>query len=202
MARHREFDPDEALEAALCVFWQKGYSLASLDDLTRATGVARPSLYLAFGNKESLFGRAQERYSERYFGFVLATLEEKSARAAIAQILHGVAGLCTSSPDHPGCLWANAIMSCDANSASVELVLNRRDCLEGAVRARLERACSEWELKDGTDCGGLTSYFTTTIHSLAVQAKGGPPRSVLDTVVRRALAAWPGPTGGETSTRR
>ena len=63
--RPRVFDADAALDAALAVFWRHGYEGASLTDLTAAMGINRPSLYAAFGNKESLFRRVMDRYAER-----------------------------------------------------------------------------------------------------------------------------------------
>ena len=60
--RPREFDIDDALAAALRLFWTKGYDGASLTDLTEAMGITRPSLYAAFGNKESLFRKALDLY--------------------------------------------------------------------------------------------------------------------------------------------
>src|SRR5262249_27716280 len=60
--RPRTFDVDEALEIALKVFWRKGYEGTSIDDLTGAMGINRPSLYCAFGNKEQLFRKALDRY--------------------------------------------------------------------------------------------------------------------------------------------
>ncbi|MEN3290565.1 MAG: hypothetical protein V7634_4865, partial [Bradyrhizobium sp.] len=65
MGRPREFDVEKALDAALGVFWRKGYEGASYADLTEATGVERPALYSAFGNKEALFRRVLARYDER-----------------------------------------------------------------------------------------------------------------------------------------
>ena len=64
MGRPRGFDVDKALERALNVFWRKGYEGATLPDLTPAMGINRPSLYAAFGNKETLFRKAIDRYSE------------------------------------------------------------------------------------------------------------------------------------------
>ena len=69
MGRHREFDVEKVLDAALCVFWRKGYEGASYADLTEAAGVERPALYSAFGNKEALFRRALDRYYERYLDY-------------------------------------------------------------------------------------------------------------------------------------
>src|SRR5690242_20201777 len=60
--RPRAFDSDAALDRAMEVFWSKGYEGTSMSDLTQAMGINRPSLYAAFGDKESLFRRAIERY--------------------------------------------------------------------------------------------------------------------------------------------
>ena len=65
MARTREFDPDQALDHAMGVFWQKGFSETSVDDLVEATGVSRYGLYGTFGDKRGLFEAALTRYAER-----------------------------------------------------------------------------------------------------------------------------------------
>ena len=68
--RPREFDTDDALGAALRVFWQKGYEGASLSDLTDAMGITRPSLYAAFGNKENLFRQALDLYEKDKLAYI------------------------------------------------------------------------------------------------------------------------------------
>jgi len=65
MARPRSFDPDETLDLARDVFWQKGFHGTSLDDITAATGIAKPSLYAAFGDKNALFLKVLDRYHAR-----------------------------------------------------------------------------------------------------------------------------------------
>ena len=84
--RPRAFDADAALDGALKVFWEKGYDGASLPDLTRAMGINRPSLYAAFGNKESLFRKALDRYAEGPAAFVRKALEEPTARAVAEKL--------------------------------------------------------------------------------------------------------------------
>ncbi len=89
MGRHREFDIDKALDAALSVFWQKGYEGTSLEDLSHVTGVARPGLYSAFGNKEALFRKALDRYDAKYMTFMSEALGEPKVRDVVRRILEG-----------------------------------------------------------------------------------------------------------------
>jgi AcrR family transcriptional regulator len=92
------------LDAALCVFWRKGYEGTSYTDLTQATGVERPGLYSAFGNKEALFRRALERYYEHYMDFIPAALAQPTSREVASYILRAAAELNTRYPDRTGCL--------------------------------------------------------------------------------------------------
>src|SRR5216684_4462569 len=87
--RPREFDADEALERALELFWRQGYEGTSLGELTAAMGINRPSLYAAFGNKESLFRKALDRYVGAGMAFLRDALEEPTARRAIETLLRG-----------------------------------------------------------------------------------------------------------------
>src|SRR5271156_6657349 len=88
--RPRDFDIDTALDAALHVFWKKGYEGTSLSDLTGAMQINRPSLYAAFGNKEELFRKALDSYASRT-SFLTEALAEKHPRDVIEKILYGYA---------------------------------------------------------------------------------------------------------------
>src|SRR5262245_46755403 len=89
VGRPRSFDAGEALEQALKVFWRKGFEGASLDDLTEAMGINRPSLYAAFGNKEQLFRRALERYEALHASRIREALDEPSVHTAMEKLLRG-----------------------------------------------------------------------------------------------------------------
>src|SRR5438132_11779633 len=106
IGRPRAFDIDEALKRALLVFQQKGYEGTSLPDLTAAMGINRPSLYAAFGNKESLFARVLDRYVEGPAGYVRAALNEPTARAVVERLLRGTVELLTAPRHPPGWLMA------------------------------------------------------------------------------------------------
>src|ERR1700759_424078 len=91
--RPREFDLDQALAAALRVFWAKGYEGASLTDLTEAMGITRPSLYAAFGNKEALFRKALDLYERDKLAYVANALAAPTARGVAERMLGGALDL-------------------------------------------------------------------------------------------------------------
>src|SRR5438128_8822547 len=85
--RPRSFDREKALAAAMEVFWRKGYEGASLDDLTKAMGLNKPSLYGAFGDKAGLFRMVLDRYAEGPAAYVTRALAEPTGRAAVERLL-------------------------------------------------------------------------------------------------------------------
>ncbi|WP_420997992.1 TetR/AcrR family transcriptional regulator [Cupriavidus sp. 30B13] len=192
MGRHRQFDEGEALDAALSVFWQKGYEGASFDDLTKATGVARPGLYAAFGNKEALFRKALDLYDAKYMGFMAEALNEPTALKVAERILRGCVTLHTLSSAHPGCLGMNGALACseDAEPIRRELV-RRRAATQSALRRRLERAQREGDLPSSADCAALASFVMAVAQGMAVQAKAGESRKALERLVDHALGTWP-----------
>ncbi|MEC0254028.1 TetR/AcrR family transcriptional regulator [Paenibacillus lautus] len=197
MGRNREFDVDQALDAALCVFWRKGYEGASYTDLTQATGVERPALYSAFGNKEQLFRRVLERYYEHYHDFFPAALELPTSREVVAHIFRGAAELQTRYPDHKGCLYVHGDLagSDDAEPIRRALIDARADG-EASLRDRFERAKQEGDLPETANCAALAAFVMAVLHGMAVQAKAGFSRNMLEAVAEQALSTWP--TGKST----
>ncbi|MCV4235063.1 TetR/AcrR family transcriptional regulator [Virgibacillus sp. LDC1] len=197
MGRNREFDVDQALDAALCVFWRKGYEGASYTDLTQATGVERPALYSAFGNKEALFRRVLERYYEHYHDFFPAALELPTSREVVAHIFRGAAELQTRYPDHKGCLYVHGDLagSDDAEPIRRALIDARADG-EASLRDRFERAKQEGDLPETANCAALAAFVMAVLHGMAVQAKAGFSRNMLEAVAEQALSTWP--TGKST----
>jgi TetR/AcrR family transcriptional repressor of nem operon len=105
MARPRTFDPDEALLAARQVFWRKGYQSTSLDEITEATGLTKPSLYAAFGDKASLFLKVLDHYHDQLLARSAQILSEGvNARAAIEGWLTYLLPRCSGEAGRKGCL--------------------------------------------------------------------------------------------------
>jgi AcrR family transcriptional regulator len=190
--RPREFDIDRALDAALNVFWRKGYEGASLPDLTKAMGINRPSLYAAFGNKESLFRRAIERYVEGPACHVAGALDAPTARAAVRRLWNETIDLTTGSGTPRGCFLVQAALACGDEADCVRRELaKRRTRLEVRLRQRFERAIVEGDLPPDTKCSDLARFVATVSHGIAVQAAGGASREELRRVAKIALRALP-----------
>ncbi|KQW49544.1 MULTISPECIES: TetR/AcrR family transcriptional regulator [unclassified Roseateles] len=192
MGRHRQFDVDQALDAALCVFWSKGYEGASYSDLTQAIGVERPALYAAFGNKEALFRQALDRYYERELAFFDAALELPTSREVAAHILHGAAEVTTRNPEQTGCLGIHGVLAGSDDAEPVRLsLIDARAEAEARLTKRLERARREGDLPASANSAVLASYLCAVTHGMAVQAKAGFSREKLDAIADQALSSWP-----------
>lgn len=190
--RPREFDPEEALDRALQLFWRKGYEGTSLSDLTEAMGITRPSLYAAFGNKEDLFRRAVDRYSEGPAAYFREALAAPTARAVAERLLRGAADLGGEQCHPPGCLLVNGALSCgDAAEVARRELLSRRAAGEAAIRRRLERAQAEGDLPAKADSAALARYVAALVYGMAVLASGGATREDLQRVAEIGLQAWP-----------
>ncbi|MCX8280735.1 TetR/AcrR family transcriptional regulator [Phyllobacterium sp. 0TCS1.6C] len=190
MGRHREFDVEKALEAALCVFWRKGYEGASYADLTEATGVERPALYSAFGNKEALFRKALDRYYERYLDFIPAALQMPTARSVAAHVLYNAVDLNTRYPAHRGCLGINgALAGSDEAEPIRQALIDARAVGEVQLRERFERARAEGDLPETARPEALAAFILAVSHGIAVQAKAGFSREMLEAVAEQALSS-------------
>jgi AcrR family transcriptional regulator len=180
------------LDRALKVFWRKGYEGTSLSDLTRAMRINRPSLYAAFGNKESLFCKALDRYVEGPADYVRKALEEPTARAVAERLLAGSIDLLTDPKNPRGCLMVQGALACGEAAEAIRRELaSRRLAGECAIRQRFERAMEDGDLPAGEDPTDLARYVVTVIRGMAVQATGGASREELRRVGEMALRAWP-----------
>jgi AcrR family transcriptional regulator len=191
--RPREFCVDQALAAALRVFWSKGYEGASLTDLTEAMGVTRPSLYAAFGNKEALFRKALDLYEHDKLAYMGAALVAPTARGVAERLLHGALDMQITGSDPKGCLGVISTVACGAEAQSIKAeVLARQASSNAALLRRFERAKAEGDLPDHIEPASLVRYLTAVIQGLCVQAGSGASPDELGRIVDTTLGFWPG----------
>jgi AcrR family transcriptional regulator len=192
MGRPRTFDMDTALDLALEVFWRHGYEGASIAELTKAMGINPPSLYAAFGNKEALFRKALERYTDQRARFWNEALDAPTARAMVEQLLRGVAAFLSEECDQRGCLMVRSTVSCGETADKIRReVMARGKDGEAAIRNRLERARAEGDLPADIDPADFARYIITLVEGLSVRAASGANRDDLMGVVGTALRQWP-----------
>lgn len=190
--RPREFDIDEALRAALRVFWRRGYESASLSELTEAMGITKPSLYAAFGNKEALFGKAFDLYEREKMAYVSEALRAPTARGVAERLLRGGLEMSTSTCDPKGCLGVISSVACGIEAESIkEEVARRRASSHAALIARFQQAEQDGDLPDGMTPAALAQYLSAVMQGLALQAGAGVPTPDLARLVDTTLSIWP-----------
>jgi AcrR family transcriptional regulator len=192
--RPRGYDPDKALAEAMGAFWDAGYAATSLDDISAATGMNRPSLYAAFGDKQAIYLKAVERYrAGPALQKALAgedTLRDalgRAFKAALAVYLSGDRG-------QRGCFVIG--------TAAVEAVANPivrkefagvlRD-VDEAFEERIRRAQGDGELSADVDPAALARTASAILHSLAVRARSGEKRRSLEALADTGVALICGP---------
>jgi AcrR family transcriptional regulator len=190
--RPRGFDADEALERAMLVFWEHGYEGASLASLTGAMGISTTSMYATFGNKEELFRKALERYTEVPSAYLLRALQEPTALSVATAILTGTVRT-TTRPAHPhGCLGVQgALATSDSGREVRDLLAAWRNNGCACIRERFQRAVDDGDLPAESNPALLARYVTTLTFGIAVQAASGVGRDELQEMADAALLNWP-----------
>ncbi len=178
VGRPREFDPDEVERKAMTLFWERGFDGVSISDVTAATGVNRRSVYAEFGSKEQLFERATQRYIAGPGGYLERALEQPTAYAVAAAMVHGAADTVSGEPK--GCLTVgNAPGLADLRKAAVHRLAERFDTAgpdEGLA---------------GVDTVLLARWIAAVCQGISVQARSGASRAELHAIADLALAGWP-----------
>lgn len=204
--RPRNFDPDTALDRALEVFWRRGFQAASLTDLTAAMGLSKPSLYAAFGDKESLYLKALERYVALQIAQHVAIFDtEPDARCALEKFLRTMAALLTDPTLPCGCLIVNGMADCGMASTPPAIEQALRKAVQGSA-ARLHRqliqAQRDGQLATDINTSDLAAFFTSLLAGLGILAKAGGTRAKLGAVIGAAMSAWPQSPGLKVNRRR
>ncbi len=194
IGRPRGFDRDAALEAAMYLFWRKGFTATSLNDLCDAMGVGSPSLYAAFGSKEALYLEAVEHYVRTQGPPVWDKLAEgATARAGIENLLIAwTESLPKSRATPAGCMAVLGGVGDEWPAAITRVVKKVRLEMLGVLRSRLETAVAKGELPASTDVDGLSRFYLSVFQGMAIQARDGATQAELRAVAAAAMAAWPG----------
>ncbi|MCW1916038.1 TetR/AcrR family transcriptional regulator [Luteolibacter sp. GHJ8] len=190
--RPRSFDRSAALEAAMRVFWQKGFTAASMNDLCAAMEIGSPSLYAAFGSKEQLYAEAIRHYGAMGIPKLSHALESApTAKLGIEAFLR-LSARSLSCPEHPlGCMVVLSAVPSEGIASLADQVLEARQGSLQLLEARLQRGIREGELPKTTKVKALARFFVTVQQGMSIQARDGASAKELDAVASAAMRAWP-----------
>jgi TetR/AcrR family transcriptional repressor of nem operon len=174
MARPRTFDPNDVLDTARELFWRKGYQGTSFDDLTAETGLTKPSLYAAFGDKASLFLKVLDRYHETVLSRSAKALSGAlTGEAAIEAWLTGFVGLCSGETGFRGCLSVNTATDGSIDDRALENSIARFNArLEKLVLSRLH--ADRAQFSDDFEPAATARTIMAIYFGLMVMAKQQP----------------------------
>jgi AcrR family transcriptional regulator len=161
MSRDKEFDPKEALSAAMLLFWEKGYLETSYDDLVQATGVSRYGLYSAFGDKHQLFLKAIDHYSETKIQFLLGPMEQPEASVSeIRRYFELLIDQLNTPQCYFGCLIGNsAVEMAEPDEALQGRINSHFKRLQAAFRNALQHAQQLGEVAASMDIHVYADYL-------------------------------------------
>lgn len=191
--RPRCFDREAALDAAMVLFWDRGYEATSMDDLAGAMCLSPSSLYACFGNKEKLYEAALDRYLEGPGSYTARILgEDIPVRTAFERLFEAAAHELTREGQPAGCMVATAATHCSPAATSVRTALaEMRASHVDQFEARIRKGIAAGELPANTDAAALARFLETVLQGLTVQARDGVSRAELQMVGRLAMRSWP-----------
>lgn len=189
MVRPREFDEQQALAAAIEVFWEKGYEATSISDLTSRMGIQRPSLYAAFGGKKELFETALTKYASMSFSYIQHGMRNASTVKIAFQgyfegIIQGAGG---GKPDF-GCLCVNTMVELAPHDQSFARFTNDfQKKLAVLFQQTLEDGIRTGELSNGLNAVAIARALSVSAVGLSVTMKTKPDREFAENAMTEIL---------------
>ncbi|ACO29688.1 TPA: TetR/AcrR family transcriptional regulator [Bacillus cereus] len=185
MARLREFDEEKALDAAMQLFWEKGYAATSLSDLTAKMEIQKPSLYSAFGDKESLFEAALRRYTNLHAANIRTKLQnEQSVKEAIRTFFENMVEEEYKKDFSKGCFCINTMVELAPHNEKFEVLTREHQMyLTVVFQELITKGIQSGELQSDLNAKAVAQTLVTSLIGLTVLMKSRPERSVIDNSV-------------------
>ncbi|MGX4588321.1 TetR/AcrR family transcriptional regulator [Paenibacillus chitinolyticus] len=182
MGRIREFDEDQVLDAAMQLFWEKGYEATSLSDLTSRMGIQRPSIYSAFGGKKELFEAALRKYTMTRASLIRAKLQSNpSVKEGFRAFFEDVIVEEYAENPRKGCFCINTMVELAPHDEKFEILTREHQMYLAVIfEETIERGIQSGELKIGVNAKALSQALLVSLIGLTVLIKSRPERSFID----------------------
>lgn len=187
--RPRQYDEDLALAAAAQVFWTKGFSATSLDDLSAAMGMNRPSIYRAFGDKKAIYRKALMQFCQAMdAAFARTMLAEDDLREALGRFYGEALGTYTAGERARGCMVMSTAVAAATSHPEIQadLLAIIRD-LDKKMAMRFQRAVDDKQLSPSFDVKGRAAIAQSLLHSLSLRARAGESPRQLRRLIRSGV---------------
>ncbi|HFK1784720.1 MULTISPECIES: TetR/AcrR family transcriptional regulator [Bacillus cereus group] len=190
MARQREFDEEKVLDAAMQLFWKKGYTATSLSDLTEKMGIQRPSIYSAFGDKEELFEAALRKYTKLHASDVRTKLQNNpSVKEAIHTFFEGLVEEEYKESQSKGCFCINTLVELASHDEKFEILTREHQMYLSVIfQEVIARGIRSGELENSLNAKVLAQTLVISLIGLTVLMKSRPERSFVDNSVAMILS--------------
>lgn len=190
MPRPKSFIPEEVLDKAMVLFWEKGFEATSVQDLVDHMGINRFSLYSTFGDKHTLFLKALDRYRDQVVRASLSCLESDSGLPAIERFFDSLVQFLRAQQPVRGCMMVNAAVELAPRDAKVSTrVRCHREMVEEALLRQVIIARQRGQIGAERDPGELAAFLASCALGLGVLAKTEPGPDTLEATCRSALLA-------------
>ncbi|MDF2660325.1 MAG: transcriptional regulator [Paenibacillus sp.] len=182
MVRPREFDEDQALNAALDLFWEKGYEAASLSELSERMGIQKPSIYAAFGDKKALFEAALRLYTKQHSSRIRAVLQKPATvKEAFRFLFEDLIEKEYTGARNKGCFCINTMVELSPHDEKFAILTREHQMYLSAIfEETLKRGVITGELNRELDVKALSQTLVVSLIGLTVIMKSRPNRSFAD----------------------
>ncbi|MEK5322407.1 TetR/AcrR family transcriptional regulator [Paenibacillus sp. FSL L8-0644] len=189
MGRIREFDEDKVLDAAMQIFWEKGYEATSLSDLTSRMEIQRPSIYSTFGGKKELFEAALRKYMMSRASLIRTKLQSNpSVKEAFRTFFESVVDEEYAENPRKGCFCINTMVELAPHDEKFEILTREHQMYLAVIfQETIERGIQSGELEIGLNAKAVSQALVVSLIGLTVMIKSRPERSFIDNTIEVTL---------------
>ncbi len=191
IGRPREFDTDQALEAAMRQFWSKGYEATSLQNLLEVMEVSKSSFYETFGSKHELLEQCLTRYTNTLVASLREELHQaKTGLSFIEQVLKGLIDESSAKGEKCGCLIVNTTNElAQRDKIIAKLVANGTKSLQGVFEEAVRRGQKEGNIPMNKPPEILSNYLVNSMVGLKTMVKGGADAKTIKDIIQITMTA-------------
>ena len=190
--RPRKTEPNTVLNTVMMTFWKRGFEDTSMNDLSEATGMAKPGLYANFGDKEALYAKALELYSCNIADPMISDILNSAdpLEVVLRRYLDRVASTVIDKAGPKGCFIANSLVECPSMPPSLETLSKASNERRLAAFGKRIRAAKKLgKLPADVNVKALSGYFSGQVLAITVMARTGADKRSLDRFIDVAMTA-------------